>query len=53
MFFSLSKKDNKVSSTTFSDFVNKSSSSEKKRVFNNAIKQSSASQSKIMKQACL
>jgi len=52
MFFNLSKKDTKVSSTAFSDFVNKSSSREKKRVFNNAIKESSESQSKMIKQAC-
>lgn len=52
MFFNLSKKNTKVSSTAFSDFVNKSSSREKKRVFSNAIKQSTESQNKMIKQAC-
>lgn len=47
----LQKKNSKVASTAFSDFVNKSSSGEKKKVFNVAIKQSSASQEKIMKRA--
>lgn len=51
MFSILQKKSTKVSSTAFSDFVNKSSSGEKKRVFKAAIKQSSARQAKIMQQA--
>ena len=51
MPLNLKQKDKKVSSTSFSDFVNKSSDSEKQRVFNHAIKQSSESQSKIIKQA--
>jgi len=52
MFSILKKKSNKVSSTAFSDFVNNSSSAEKKKIFKAVIKKSSESQAKIMEQAC-
>jgi len=51
MSLNVKQKDKKVLSTSFSDFVNKSSSSEKNRVFNHAIKESLESQSKLIKQA--
>lgn len=50
--FSISKnKTKKVSSTALSDFVNKSSLDEKKRVFIAAINQSNEAQNKIIQQA--